>query len=243
MHSNEALDAIAPAPVVPLADDRERRRPNVGQDHRAAARHCRSAPFRPIISGPCRRSILPTTSMPRRVGEPDGRLLLRHWPAPMSWEAPVRFRVSVVVATLLLTGCNANLSSRNGPRGRRRPQLSGLQSLQSHQLSTEQQPSGRCDNPAPPVSELAAGDGPAHRHGGRGRRRPHGATRRRVWVRNGPPSINARRLHSLTQDLIFGNEPELSSAPASDEKGNREIWLEAGVAPVWWTGWGLGVLA
>jgi hypothetical protein len=144
----------------------------------------------------------------------------------MSWEAPVRFRVSVVVATLLLTGCNANLSSRNGPRGRRRPQLSGLQSLQSHQLSTEQQPSGRCDNPAPPVSELAAGDGPAHRHGGRGRRRPHGATRRRVWVRNGPPSINARRLHSLTQDLIFGNEPELSSAPASDEKGNREIWLE-----------------
>src|ERR1700733_10649019 len=30
-----------------------------------------------------------------------------HWPAPMSWEAPVRFRVSVVVAALLLTGCNA----------------------------------------------------------------------------------------------------------------------------------------
>ena len=31
-----------------------------------------------------------------------------HWPAPMSWEAPVRFRVSVVVAALILTGCNAN---------------------------------------------------------------------------------------------------------------------------------------
>ena len=31
-----------------------------------------------------------------------------HWPAPMSWEAPVRFRVSVVVAALVLTGCNAN---------------------------------------------------------------------------------------------------------------------------------------
>ena len=31
-----------------------------------------------------------------------------HWPAPMSWEAPVRLRVSVVVATLVLTGCNAN---------------------------------------------------------------------------------------------------------------------------------------
>jgi hypothetical protein len=31
-----------------------------------------------------------------------------HWPAPMSWEAPLRFRVSVVVAALLLTGCNAN---------------------------------------------------------------------------------------------------------------------------------------
>ena len=28
--------------------------------------------------------------------------------APMSWEAPVRFRVSVVVAALVLTGCNAN---------------------------------------------------------------------------------------------------------------------------------------
>src|SRR4029077_10461713 len=42
-----------------------------------------------------------------------------HWPAPMSWEAPVRFRVSVVVTALLLTGCNANqevnLSSRTAP--------------------------------------------------------------------------------------------------------------------------------
>jgi hypothetical protein len=31
-----------------------------------------------------------------------------HSPAPMSREAPVRFRVSVVVAALVLTGCNAN---------------------------------------------------------------------------------------------------------------------------------------
>jgi hypothetical protein len=31
-----------------------------------------------------------------------------YWPAPMSWEAPVRFPASVVVAALLLTGCNAN---------------------------------------------------------------------------------------------------------------------------------------
>ena len=42
-----------------------------------------------------------------------------HWPAPMSWEAPLRFRVSVVVAALVLTGCNANqevnLSSRRPP--------------------------------------------------------------------------------------------------------------------------------
>jgi hypothetical protein len=42
-----------------------------------------------------------------------------HWPAPMSWKAPVRFRVSVVVATLVLTGCNANQevnpSSRTAP--------------------------------------------------------------------------------------------------------------------------------
>jgi hypothetical protein len=30
-----------------------------------------------------------------------------HWPDPMS-EAPIRFRVSVLVAALLLTGCNAN---------------------------------------------------------------------------------------------------------------------------------------
>ena len=30
------------------------------------------------------------------------------WPAPISWEAPVRFRVPAVVAALLLTGCNAN---------------------------------------------------------------------------------------------------------------------------------------
>ena len=31
-----------------------------------------------------------------------------NWPAPMSWEALVRFRVSVVVVALVLTGCNAN---------------------------------------------------------------------------------------------------------------------------------------
>jgi hypothetical protein len=31
-----------------------------------------------------------------------------HWQAPMSREAPVRYRVSVVVAALLLTGCNTN---------------------------------------------------------------------------------------------------------------------------------------
>jgi hypothetical protein len=37
----------------------------------------------------------------------------------MSWEAPVRLRVSVVVAALVLAGCNANqevnLSSRTAP--------------------------------------------------------------------------------------------------------------------------------
>jgi len=42
-----------------------------------------------------------------------------HWLAPMSWEPPVRFGVSVVVAVLVLTGCNANqgvnLSSRTAP--------------------------------------------------------------------------------------------------------------------------------
>ena len=41
------------------------------------------------------------------------------WPAPMSWEAPLRLRVSVVVAALVLAGCNANrevnLSSRTAP--------------------------------------------------------------------------------------------------------------------------------
>jgi hypothetical protein len=31
-----------------------------------------------------------------------------HWLAPMSREAPMRFRVSLVVASLALTGCNAN---------------------------------------------------------------------------------------------------------------------------------------
>ena len=40
-------------------------------------------------------------------------------PGPMGREAPVRFRVSVVVAVLVLTGCNANqgvnLSSRTAP--------------------------------------------------------------------------------------------------------------------------------
>jgi hypothetical protein len=41
------------------------------------------------------------------------------WPASMSRKAPVRFRVSVVVAALALTGCNANqevnISSRAAP--------------------------------------------------------------------------------------------------------------------------------
>jgi hypothetical protein len=42
-------------------------------------------------------------------GARDGRTKrTSHWPAPMSREAPVRFRVSVVVAALALTGCNAN---------------------------------------------------------------------------------------------------------------------------------------
>jgi hypothetical protein len=31
-----------------------------------------------------------------------------YWPAPISWEASVRLRVSVVVAALVLSGCNAN---------------------------------------------------------------------------------------------------------------------------------------
>ena len=31
-----------------------------------------------------------------------------HWPAPMSWEALVRFRVFAVVAAFVLSGCNAN---------------------------------------------------------------------------------------------------------------------------------------
>jgi hypothetical protein len=31
-----------------------------------------------------------------------------HWPAPMSWEAPVRFRAILAVAAFALAGCNAN---------------------------------------------------------------------------------------------------------------------------------------
>ena len=30
------------------------------------------------------------------------------WPAPMIWEAPVRFRVILAVAAFALAGCNAN---------------------------------------------------------------------------------------------------------------------------------------
>ena len=39
-----------------------------------------------------------------------------HWLAPMSWEPPVRFRVSVVVAALVLTGCNVNQEVNLSPR-------------------------------------------------------------------------------------------------------------------------------
>ena len=62
-----------------------------------------------------------------------------YWPAPMSWEAPPRFRVSVVVAALALTGCNA--SQEVNPSSRTAPGVvagAGLQSLQSYQLRTEQ---------------------------------------------------------------------------------------------------------
>ena len=31
-----------------------------------------------------------------------------HWPAPMNWEAPARFRVILAAAALALSGCNAN---------------------------------------------------------------------------------------------------------------------------------------
>jgi hypothetical protein len=50
----------------------------------------------------------------------------------------VRFGVSVVVAALVLAGCNQSGGqslAAGGPRNRRRP---GLQSVQSHQLRTEQ---------------------------------------------------------------------------------------------------------
>jgi hypothetical protein len=40
MHGNEPLDVIAPVPAAPLAADRERRRPNFGQEHSAVARLC-----------------------------------------------------------------------------------------------------------------------------------------------------------------------------------------------------------
>ena len=42
-----------------------------------------------------------------------------HWPAPMSWKAPVRFHVILAVAAFSLAGCNANQtlnpSSRTAP--------------------------------------------------------------------------------------------------------------------------------
>ena len=42
-----------------------------------------------------------------------------HWPAPMSWKAPVRFHVILAVAAFALAGCNANQtlnpSSRTAP--------------------------------------------------------------------------------------------------------------------------------
>ena len=63
-----------------------------------------------------------------------------HWPAPMSWEALVRFRVPVVVAALayrLQRQSGGQSLVADGLRGLRRP-LGGPQSLQSHQLRTEQ---------------------------------------------------------------------------------------------------------
>ena len=58
-----------------------------------------------------------------------------HWPAPMSWEAPVRFRVSVVVAALVLpaaTPIRRSISRRRRPprqpgaAGAKRPQRPSL---------------------------------------------------------------------------------------------------------------------
>ena len=60
------------------------------------------------------------------------------WPAPMSWEKTVRFCVSVVVATLLLTGCNANQAINPSGQSGRCANDPALRSLQSHQLRTEQ---------------------------------------------------------------------------------------------------------
>jgi len=68
-----------------------------------------------------------------------------HWPAPMSWEALVRFRVPVVVAALayrLQRQSGGQSLVADGLRGLRRP-LGGPQSLQSHQLRTEQHRAGR----------------------------------------------------------------------------------------------------
>jgi hypothetical protein len=97
-----------------------------------------NAGFRPFRGGARAISATPVIADKHagesvRVGEPDGRLLCpsttrtSHWPAPMSWEVPVRLRISIVVTGLVLAGCNANeevnLSSRTA-RGLRRS-LSG----------------------------------------------------------------------------------------------------------------------
>ena len=119
-------------------------------------------PLSVALSGPLEKPPPPRLdgALGRHFFEPLGEAFRRRrspgWslaPAssPLNGRTRMRIQIILTVAALVLSGCNANqevnLSSRRArpvrhvdadPRGRRWPLLSGLQSLQSHRLRTEQ---------------------------------------------------------------------------------------------------------
>jgi hypothetical protein len=72
---------------------------------------------------------------------------ISHWPVGMCWAAPVRFRVSVVVAALVLAGCNVNQavhpSSRTAPGVAAGPDYNPYNPISYAQNNTGNRSAGR----------------------------------------------------------------------------------------------------
>jgi hypothetical protein len=106
--------------------------------------------------------------------------------------------------------------ARSDNRGQAIPQTTVPTASQRRQTDAAVDPSEVRHEVAPPTRGFVDGADASVRQDPLWR---HPST---VLACNGPTSIDAMRLHGLTQDLIFGNEPEpLRAPPAQGDKSGR----------------------